>query len=173
VDAAAGRAPTRWSTPSPRPRGPRLSANPGRGFRAPPLRVPAALAGPASDALSFGRAAGGEADVASGERGAKEDAETWLGPRTWLGDGRDHVRLPNALQDLQGHGSRSRGRLATRPVGTRLHESAARQGVANPVGDTTPLQTGRPCDDRGDRAGAFEPIEPRAVALLGVKTRRP
>jgi hypothetical protein len=40
-----------------------------RGFRAPPRRIPAALAGPASDALSFGRAVGGVAEAGGGGPG--------------------------------------------------------------------------------------------------------
>jgi hypothetical protein len=45
------------------------------GFRASPLRPPAALAGPASDALSFGRAAGGVPHAAMGRTGAEEERQ--------------------------------------------------------------------------------------------------
>jgi hypothetical protein len=54
------------------------------GFRASPLRPPAALAGLASAALSLGRAAGDVADAASGGTGCGGgDTERWLGPPTF------------------------------------------------------------------------------------------
>ena len=69
-----------------------------------PLRPPAALAGPASDALSFGRAAGGVPHAASGRTGrGGGNAETWVESPT-LGDRwRHHHRR-------QRHGNRNRTR---------------------------------------------------------------
>jgi len=80
----------RASAPHPGRRRPRLFADPEGRVPRPPLRVPDALAGPASDALSFGRAAGAVPDAASGEPGrGGGDPETWLGPPTFRRPGSD------------------------------------------------------------------------------------
>jgi hypothetical protein len=90
-------------TPRPRHRAARVPADPEARVPGPILQAPTARAGPASDALSFGRAAGGVANAASGGTGpGGGDPEAWLGPpsfpcrtpsRSW---GRARCRCPAA-----------------------------------------------------------------------------